>query len=98
MKNYTYKWMLEDRGYTEISVNEYDKYQIDMMKFVESMSNVISDSVCGWDGVRYAVMRHKESPYTEPYMVLYCGSAERWIPVCGNSKGCNFSVLGENLW
>ena len=33
------------------------------------------------------------------YMVLCVdGRTERWIPIDGNSKGCNFSVLGENLW
>lgn len=99
MVNYTYGWMIKDKGFVEVPVEEYDKYQIDMKEFVESMSEVISKAVCGWSGVRYQVMRHEKTLDTEPYMVLYCnGGGERWIPVLGNSKGCNFSVLGENLW
>jgi len=26
------------------------------------------------------------------------GGGQRYIPINGNSKGCNLSVLGENLW
>jgi hypothetical protein len=37
--------------------------------------------------------------YAEPYMVLCVdGHGERWIPIDGNSKGCNLQVLGENIW
>ena len=98
MKNYTYGWMLKLNGYEELSVNKYDDRQLDMMNFVSSMSAVISDSNCGWSGVRYEIMK-KENGHTEEYMVLYCdGGGSRWIPITGNSKGCNFSVLGENLW
>lgn len=35
----------------------------------------------------------------EKFMVLYAGEHDaRWIPITGNSKGCNIEVLGENLW
>ena len=99
MKNYTYGWVLEDDGYTEVPTTDYTVYQLDMCEFVMSMSEIIEKSKCGWDGVRYAVMKYKDTMVTEEYMVLYCdGGGSRWIPVTCNSKGCNFSVLGENLW
>lgn len=97
MKNYTYGWMLKDKGFVETSITEYTENQIDMNKFINSMSAVIKESKCGWDGVRYEVMKHEKGSIAE-YMVLYCDGGERWIPISGNSKGCNFSVLGENLW
>lgn len=97
MKNYTYGWDIKNRGYVEMQVTEYTESQNNMSKFIESMSAVIRDARCGWDGVRYEVMKH-ENGHTNEYMVLYCSGGERWIPISGNSKGCNFSVLGENLW
>ena len=98
MKNYTYGWLLRDRGYVEIPESEYTERQIEMKEFIESMSIVIKTAKCGWDGVKYKAMKYIDDS-TEKFMVLYCNDGgERWIPINGNSKGCNFSVLGENLW
>lgn len=98
MKNYTYGWAIKDKGYVELPVTEYNDYQMDMRKFIKSMSSVIVEAQCGWSGVRYEVMKHERGDVLE-YMVLYCdGGGSRWIPITDNSKGCNFSVLGENLW
>ncbi|MBR5604263.1 MAG: hypothetical protein IKW51_08690 [Bacteroidales bacterium] len=96
-KNYIYGWVLKDRGYVEVPESEYTERQIDMKNFIESMSEVIKDAKCGWNGVKYKVMRYIDDSI-EKFMVLYCDGGERWIPITGNSKGCNFSVLGENLW
>ena len=99
MKNYTYGWAVRDKGYAELAVDEYADEQKDMMEFIKSMSAVIVEARCGWDGVRYEVMKHNERGDIAEYMVLYCNSGgSRWIPIIGNSKGCNLSVLGENLW
>lgn len=98
MKNYTYKWKLDELGFVEVSKEEYSDSQKDMMEFIENMSNIIKSANCGWDGVRYALMKNTKHDYYSAYMVLYCKGAERWIPIEGNSKGCNFSVLGENIW
>lgn len=98
MKNYTYGHVIKGRGYVEIPVTEYTDSQLDMRKFIKSMSAIIVEARCGWDGVRYEVVKHKERGDTAEYMVLYCIGGERWIPISANSKGCNFSVLGENLW
>lgn len=99
MKNYTYGWFLEDKGYVELPVTEYTDNQVDMSKFIEAISAVIVEARCGWSGVRYAVVKNKKWGDVLEYMVLYCnGGGSRWIPISGNSKGSNFSVLGENLW
>lgn len=97
-KNYTYGWLLKDRGYVEIPESEYTERQLEMKGFIESMSEIIRTAQCGWSGVKYKVMKYMDDSM-EKFMVLYCdGGGERWIPINGNSKGCNFSVLGENLW
>ena len=99
MKNYTYGWVLEDKGYVSLPMTEYTENQLDMNKFIEDMSAVIAEAKCGWSGVRYEVVKNKKCGDVLEYMVLYCNSGgSRWIPISGNSKGCNFSVLGENLW
>lgn len=99
MKNYTYGWHVKSCGYREVDEDKYTERQIDMGNFIKSMSTVIESANCGWDNVQYKVMEHVENKNIETYMVLYCGGHDaRWIPIDGNSKGCNFSVLGENLW
>lgn len=98
MKNYVYGWDIKDRGFVEFPVDKYTENHLDMSKFIKSMSGVIADARCGWDGVRYEVMIHEKTGGTAEYMVLYCDGGERWIPISGNSKGCNFEVLGQNLW
>lgn len=99
MKNYTYGWRLKEMGYVEVSEYEYTERQCDMKNFIEMMSDVIRKANCGWSGVEYVLMKHKDHEHKDPYMVLCVdGHRERWIPIDGNSKGCCFSVLGENLW
>ena len=99
MKNYTYGWHIESQGYKEVSEDNYTLRQADMNAFIKSISSVIELANCGWDNVQYKVMKHVTDENIKEYMVLYCGGyGARWIPIDGNSKGCNFSVLGENLW
>lgn len=98
MKNYTYGWKLKEMGYIEVATDYYIDRMWDMKGYIKLLSNVIAASKCGWDGVEYKVMMNKNGDINE-YMVLCVdGNGERWIPIGGNSKGCNFSVLGENLW
>lgn len=97
MKNYTYGWKLENMGYTELPENDFTDSMFEMKEFINDMSMVIKNANCGWDGVWYKVMECRGG-HSE-YMVLHIdGHGERWIPISGNSKGANFSVLGENLW
>ena len=98
MKNYTYKWELENRGFVEIPQTEYTEQQIDIEDFIKSLSKVISEAKCGWTGVEFKVMKHT-SGIIEEYMRLYVdGGGSRWILITSNSKGANFQVLGENIW
>ena len=98
MKNYTYGWKIQNMGYVEVPESEYDKNMIDMKEYINILSNAVVKARCGWDSVEYKVMKLENGSINE-YMVLCVDSyGERWIPISGNSKGCNFSVLGENLW
>lgn len=100
MKNYTYAWKVKHLGWEEIDVREYTDWQKEMREFVKELSKVVLKAKCGWRGVNYKVMRNA-SGCTNEYMVLYTSTGDndgRWVPVSGNSKGCNISVLGENLW
>lgn len=99
MKNYTYGWRLKEMGYIEVPEIEYTERQHDIKNFIEMLSIVVRKANCGWSGVEYVLMKHYDHEHREPYMVLCVdGHRERWIPIDGNSKGCNISVLGENLW
>lgn len=99
MKNYTYGWCLRDRGYVEVLESEYTDAQKDMKEYITLLSEAVVKAKCGWDEVRYQVMENIHYGATEQYMVLCVdGRGERYIPITGNSKGCNLQVLGENLW
>ena len=97
MKNYTYEWQLKQCGYKEVPESHYTNNQRAMKEFVNMLSLVVVKANCGWDEVKYKLMQN--NTYTVPYMVLCVdGHGERWIPIDGNSKGCNLQVLGENLF
>ena len=99
MKNYTYGWYLRDRGYVEVSESEYTDAQKDMKEYIDLLSEAVVKAKCGWDEVQYQVMENINYGAKEQYMVLCVdGYGERYIPITGNSKGCNLQVLGENLW
>ena len=100
MSNYVHKYYVKQvLGFEEVSENEYTTYQHEHKAFISKLSDVLKAARCGWDEVKYKVMRHPTSGSEESYMVLCVGSDEvRWIPIGGNSKGCNLEVLGENLW
>jgi hypothetical protein len=98
MKNYTYGWHLKAQGYKEVPESEYSEHMIDMKKFIDKLSDVVREANCGWSKVAYKVMKYAGDSIA-PFMVLYAGEHDaRWIPIDGNSKGCNLEVLGENLW
>lgn len=99
MKNYTYGWVLKDKGYIEIPEEKYTENQKDMKQYINLLSDVVVKAKCGWDSVQYKVMENRFYSAKEQYMVLCVnGHGERYIPITGNSKGCNLQVLGENIW
>lgn len=98
MQNYTYGWVLKQKGWSEIPEDSYSEHQKDRAEYIAVLSEAVSKAKCGWSGMRYAVMQHTSDAIDE-YMVLWVeGGGSRWIPIDGNSKGCCLSVLGENLW
>jgi hypothetical protein len=98
MKNYTYGWKLREQGYVEVPEEQYTDRQRDMQQYIKLLSDVVRKANCGWSGVEYKVMRYIDGSI-EKYMRLWVeDGGSRWIPITGNSKGCNLSVLGENLW
>lgn len=98
MKNYTFGWKLKELGYVEVPEDQYTDRQNDMKKYIELLSEAVRKANCGWSGVEYKVMKYIDGSI-EKYMRLWVeDGGSRWIPITGNSKGCNFSVLGENLW
>jgi hypothetical protein len=98
MKNYTYGWVLANQGYVEVPESKYTERMLEMKEFIGLLSDAVVKANCGWDGVEYKVMQYTDGSF-EKYMVLCVdGRGERYIPINGNSKGCNLQVLGENLW
>lgn len=98
MKNYTYGWHIRAQGYVEVPESEYTEEMIDMKNFIDHLSAIVEEAKCGWTKLKYEAMRHENDNVRE-YMVLYVALHDtRWIPITGNSKGCNLQVLGENLW
>ena len=98
-KNYTWGWKLKEQGFVEVPESEYTNRQQNDKEFINKLSEIVKEANCGWNGVSYKVMRYSDNSI-EKYMVLYVDVVDngRWIPITGNSKGCNLSVLGENLW
>lgn len=98
MKNYTYGWKLKDMGCVEVPNSEYTDSMWDTKAYIAVLSNAIVIAKCGWDSVEYKAMRYSDGSINEFMVLCVDGHGERYIPISGNSKGCNFSVLGENLW
>lgn len=103
MKNYIYKWQVGDGlQWREVPEDKYTERQKEHKEFIDMLSAVVKKAKCGWDEVKYKVVEYDDvfdSKSYSTFMVLCIdGHEERWIPITGNSMGCNLSVLGENLW
>lgn len=97
MKNYTYGWKLKEQGFVEVPEEQYTGEESARRDYVNLLSEVVQKAHCGWDGVKYKVMRFNDC--FREYMVLWCdGGGSRWIHITDNSLGCCLSDLGENLW
>ena len=98
MKNYTYGWYLMGQGYTEVPESEYTERMMDMKNYIDMLSDVVVKADCGWSALKYKVLKYIDGSI-EKFMVLYVAQHDtRWIPINGNSKGCNLEVLGQNLF
>jgi hypothetical protein len=99
--NYLYTYtILGDRRGSICSQSELEDIHIRHRSYVENhLRPAVISAKCGWDDLRYLCIKYPGSDHIYPYMVLYVDDRpERWIPVEGNSYGCNLQVIGENLW
>lgn len=104
MKNYIYKFQVGN-GYDsweEVPEEQYTERKKAHKEFINMLSAVVKQAKCGWDEVKYKVIKYEagtDGECFDTFMVLCVdGREERWIPITGNSMGCNLSVLGENIW
>ena len=103
MKNYIHKWQVGDGlEWREVPEDKYTERQKEHKEFIDMLSAVVKKAKCGWDEVRYKVVEYDDVFDSKSYSIfmVLCveGHEERWIPINGNSMGCNLSVLGENIW
>ena len=103
MKNYIYKFQV---GYgaewVEVPVEEYTERQKEHKEFIDMLSAVIKKAKCGWDEVKYKVIKYDpntDGECVDKFMVLCVDKREeRWIPITGNSMGANLEALALNMW
>jgi hypothetical protein len=100
-KNFLYTHtILDDRKGKICNTNELQEVHVKHKQYIESyLQPAIIAANCGWSDLQYLCVQYPGSDYLYPYMVLYVNDKpERWIPIDGNSDGCNLQVIGENLW
>ena len=104
MKNYIYKFQIGN-GYDsweEVPEEQYTERKKVHKEFINMLSEVVKQAKCGWDEVKYKVIKYEagtDGECFDTFMVLCVnGHEERWIPITGNSMGANLQVLGENIW
>ena len=99
--NYLYTHtILGDRKGKICSQDELKDVHLRHRNYVNNcLAIAVRQANCGWSDLRYLCVKYPGSDHIYPYMVLYVDDRpERWIPVEGNSYGCNLQVIGENLW
>ena len=100
-KNYLYTFtIMNDRKGEIVDVFTLDEVYRKHHHYVKYyLAPAVKAANCGWSDVQYVCVKYPGNVHIYPYMVLYVNDKpERWIPVDGNSDGCNLEVIGENLW
>jgi hypothetical protein len=100
-KNYLYTHtIMNERKGRICRQDELRDTHVQHQKYVDKyLSPAVKAAKCGWDDLKYVCIKYLNSDHVYPYMVLYVDNRPaRWIPVDGNSDGCNLQVIGENLW
>ena len=100
-KNYLYTHtILDDRKGEICNITEDLEMHMNHKDYIRDyLAPAVRAANCGWSDVRYVCVKYPGINHIYPYMVLYVNDKpERWIPVDGNSDGCNLQVIGENLW
>ena len=104
MKNYIYKFQVGN-GYDsweEVPEEQYTERKKEHKEFIDMLSAVVKKAKCGWDEVKYKVIKYEagtDGECFDTFMVLCVDEREvRWIRITGNSMGANLEALGKNLW
>ena len=102
MSNYMYEITIKERGYVDVSFEEFSQCEKDKLFFVVySLSSALRAAKCGWENLEYRVMKTPSGMRTE-FLVLWAeevgNSGSRWINVTGDSLGSIMCEMCENLW
>ena len=96
MSNYTWKWKLDERGFVEIPLKEYNECKLQKMNYVKKyLSPSIHHANCGWDHAVYYVLKNEFG--TREYVALYPEKENtngRYIEVSGNS----LRTIAKDVW
>ena len=100
MKNYIYKFTVEERGY--VDVKEISSCELQKYSFVtDYLNKTLREAKCGWENLEYKVMQTPNGHRTE-FLVLWAEeigkSGSRWINVTGESLGSLMCSMCDNLW
>lgn len=103
MKEYTFAHILREKEYIQIPVESYTSCWEGKRFWVEKyLEPTVKKAGCGWESVKYVVMRNDALNITEEYMVLAADINfpldGRYIQVTGNSKGAIMCAVANNLW
>ena len=99
MKNYIHKSQVGDGfKWTEVPEQEYTERQKADKEFIDMLSAVVKKARCGWDELKYKVVKYEDDCISKFVVLCVDGDEVRWIPITGNSMGANIEALGENLW
>ena len=82
-------------GSNKATISQRSDYGVQsiLLGYQKLKDRLIAENICKTNKKR------NDSDCVEPYMVLQAdGHDVIWIPIDGNSKGGNLSVLGEHLW
>jgi hypothetical protein len=94
--SYTWKWQLDERGYSEVPFKDYTEWQSKVNDYVEKyLSPSIENANCGWDHCVYYVLKNQYD--TNEFVALYPDKENqngRYINVGGNSLG----AIAEATW
>jgi hypothetical protein len=100
-KNYLHTYtILDERKGKICAFHELTSSHLNHQRYIHRFIRpAVKAANCGWSDVQYICIKYPDSDHIYPYMVLCVNDKpERWIPVDGNSDGCNLQVIGENLW
>ena len=103
MKYYTFAHILKDKGFVEVPKTSYEPCNDAKQMWVEKyLEPAIIHAKCGWESVKYVLMRNEVANITEEYVILSGDKNDpmdgRYIDITANSKGAIINAVSDNLW